>query len=233
MTTDLAALLARTELLSDLGSAELEGVAARGRLASSCRGERLFLEEDPADRVGVVLAGRLKLVQLSPDGREVILRLVGPGELFGAVALFEGAVYPASAIVMADVELLLWTGEALRAAMLDVPVLALNALRLLSVRLGRMQDRVRELATERVERRIARTLLRLIRHAGRRTAEGVEIDMRVTRQEIAELTGTTVFSVSRVLSVWEAVGMVRAGRQQIVVLRPHELVALADDLPPG
>jgi len=224
-------LLASSELFRDLPPEVLESVADRARRHRSARGDHLFLEADPAERVGLVLSGRLKLVQLSADGREVILRLVGPGEVFGAVAVFEGASYPASAVVMEDAEVMLWTGDVLRSAMLETPQLALNAVRLLSVRLGRMQRRVRELATERVERRIARAVLRLVRHAGRRTDDGVEIDMPVTRQEIAELTGTTLFTVSRVLSSWEESGLVRTGRQKVVILRPHALVSLAEDLP--
>ncbi len=231
MKPELVDLLAATELFRDVPPGAVESVAGLGQRRRRARGESLFLEADPADRVGLVLAGRLKLVQLSADGREVILRLVGPGELFGAVAIFEDASYPASAVVMEDADVLLWTGGVLRDAMLEMPRLALNALRLLSVRLGRMQRRVRELATERVERRIARAVLRLVRHAGRRTHDGVEIDMPVTRQEIAELTGTTLFTVSRVLSSWEESGLVRTGRQKIVILRPHGLVSLAEDLP--
>jgi CRP-like cAMP-binding protein len=230
-TPEIVDLLASSELFRDLPPEALASAAGRSRRHRADRGERLFLEADPADRVGLVLSGRLKLVQLSADGREVILRLVGPGGLFGAVALFEHAAYPASAVVMEDVEVLLWSGDALRGAMLETPQLALNALRLLSARLGRMQDRVRELATERVERRIARAVLRLVRHAGRRTDDGVQIDMPVTRQEIAELTGTTLFTVSRVLSSWEESGLVRTGRQKVVILRPHALVSLAEDLP--
>lgn len=232
MSAEMGAILAGTVLLEGLAVDQLEVVASRGRRRTAARGERLFLEGDAAEQVGVVLSGRLKLVQLSPDGREVILRLVGRGELFGAVALFEGSAYPAAAVVMEDAEVLLWSGAVLRAAMLEAPQLALNALRLLSLRLRRTQERLRQLATERVERRVAHTLLRLVRHAGRRTDDGVEIDMPVTRQEIAELSGTTLFTVSRVVSAWEEAGLVRAGRQRIVVLDPHRLVALAEDLPP-
>lgn len=231
MAPELVDLLASSELFRDLPPGALESVAGHARRHRSTRGERLFHEADPADRVGLVLSGRLKLVQLSADGREVILRLVGPDELFGAVAIFEHATYPASAVVMENAEVLLWTGGVLRGAMLETPQLAFNALRLLSARLGRMQRRVRELATERVERRIARAVLRLVRHAGRRTDDGVEIGMPVTRQEIAELTGTTLFTVSRVLSAWEESGLVRTGRQKVVILRPHALVSLAEDLP--
>ena len=224
-------LLAGTDLFRDLPRDDLERIARRARTRSAARGDSLFAEADPAEQVGLVLSGRLKLVQLSADGREVILRLVGPGGLVGAVALFEGAAYPASAVAMEATEVLLWSGGDLRSEMLDSPALAVNALRVLAGRMGRLQDRLRELTTERVERRIARALLRLVRHAGRRTDEGVEIDMRVTRQEIAELTGTTLFTVSRTLSAWEEAGMVRTGRQQVIILRPHALVALAEDLP--
>lgn len=231
MEISLVDLLAKTALFRGLPRADLEALAGRARSHRAARGDVLFREADPADRVGVVVSGRLKLVQVSADGREVIVRLVGQGGLFGAVALFEDAVYPASVVAMAESEALLWAGADLRAVMHETPVLALNALRLLAGRLGRMQERVRELTTERVERRIARAVLRLVRHAGRRTEEGVEIDMLVTRQEIAELTGTTLFTVSRTLSTWEEAGMIRTGRQRVVVLRPHALVALAEDLP--
>lgn len=224
-------LLAGTELFRDLSRGDLEVVAGQARPNSVARGRSLFMEGDEADRVGMVLSGRLKLVQIAADGREVIVRLVARGGMFGAVALFEDAVYPASAQAMEDTEALLWSGADLRAAMLKTPALAVNALRVLSGRMERLQDRVRELATERVERRIARALLRLVRHAGRRTDEGVAIDMAVTRQEIAELTGTTLFTVSRTLASWESAGLVRTGRQRIVVLNPHGLVALAEDLP--
>lgn len=231
MDPSVAELLARTPLLRGLDRTQVEAVAARARRRRADRGEALFAEGDPASTVGFVLSGRLKLVQLSADGREVILRVVGPGELFGAVGLFEGSVYPATAEAMEDAEILVWRGEDLRDAMLETPALALNALRVLAERLGRMQERVRELATERVERRIARALLRLVRHAGRRTEKGVEIDMAITRQEIGELTGTTLFTVSRTLSAWEAAGIVKAGRRRVVVLRPHALVAIGEDLP--
>jgi cAMP-binding proteins - catabolite gene activator and regulatory subunit of cAMP-dependent protein kinases len=85
--------------------------------------------------------------------------------------------------------------------------------------------------TERVERRVARALLRLVQEAGRRVDAGVEIDFPVSRQDIAEMTGTTLYTVSRLLSSWEERGIVRSGRQRIILTTPHALVALAEDLP--
>jgi CRP-like cAMP-binding protein len=112
------------------------------------------------------------------------------------------------------------------------PRVALNAIRLLAGRIQEFQDRLRELATERVERRIARTLIRLTRQAGRKTAEGVLIDLPLTRQDLAEMCGTTLYTVSRTLSQWESQGLVRSKREQVLVLFPHGLVQIAEDLPP-
>ena len=94
-----------------------------------------------------------------------------------------------------------------------------------------LQDRLREMATERVERRIANTLLRLARQTGRKTPEGVQIDLPLSRQDLAELCGTTLYTVSRTLSRWEMDGIVEAGRERVVIRAPHRLVMIAQDLP--
>jgi CRP-like cAMP-binding protein len=104
-------------------------------------------------------------------------------------------------------------------------------MRLLSERLREVQERFRELATERVAQRIARALLRLVRQAGRRVKNGVLIDMPLSRQDLAEMTGTTLYTVSRTLSEWESRGILESGREKVLVKRPHALVAIAEDLP--
>jgi CRP-like cAMP-binding protein len=113
------------------------------------------------------------------------------------------------------------------------PTVAINAVRFIAERLHDLQRRYRQLMTERVERRVARALLRLVRDAGRRLATGVEIDFPVSRQDIAEMTGTTLYTVSRLMSSWEERGILGGGRQRIVLLKPHALVAIAEDLPPS
>jgi CRP-like cAMP-binding protein len=87
------------------------------------------------------------------------------------------------------------------------------------------------MSTEQVERRIAHTLLRLVKQAGRKTAQGIEIDFPISRQDIAEMTGTTLHTVSRTLSAWETQGLVEGGRQRIVVCDPHRLFMLAEQRP--
>jgi CRP-like cAMP-binding protein len=110
------------------------------------------------------------------------------------------------------------------------PRLAINSINILSQRIQEFQDRLREMATERVERRIARTLLRLASQTGRKTEQGILIDLSLTRQDLAEMTGTTLYTVSRTLSQWEKDGLVKSQREQVMILAPHRLVVLAEDM---
>jgi CRP-like cAMP-binding protein len=110
------------------------------------------------------------------------------------------------------------------------PGLALNGLRLVAGRFQELQSRYQELATERVERRVARTLLRLARQTGRRTEEGVLIDLPLSRQDLGEMTGTTLYTVSRILSNWEQQALIQTGRERVIICNPHGLVVIAEDL---
>ena len=108
--------------------------------------------------------------------------------------------------------------------------LSLNVLRSVSDRLQALRMQYRQLATEKVERRIARALLKLMQRAGTRVDDGVLLDLPLTREDLAQLTGTTVYTVSRIVSRWEASGLLRSGRQQLVIRDPDTLLSIADDL---
>ena len=223
--------LASSPLFAGLDREALAAVFAVARERAVEDGETAFREGEPADSFCVVAAGRLKLTQVGPEGHEVILRFVGPGEAAAALAVFDGTTYPGTASAVGPTRVLLWPRAELQLLLGRHPALALSLLRLLSERLREVQERFRELATERVARRIARALLRLVRQAGRKVEEGVLIDMPLSRQNLAEMTGATLFTVSRTLSEWEARGIIRSGRERVVVTRPHALVAIAEDLP--
>ena len=224
---------AMTPLLQGLSTDALEEVLAGASEKRVEAGRTLFREGDPASALYVVLTGRLKLTQVVADGHEVILRFAGPGDALAALALFEGATYPLSAEAVVESHVLVWHREALTDMFRRHPQLSINAMQLLSERLREVQERFRELATERVAQRIARALLRLVRQAGRKVEGGVLIDLPLSRQNLAEMTGTTLFTVSRVLSQWEAEGILESGRERVLVRNPHGLVALAEDLPPS
>jgi CRP/FNR family transcriptional regulator, nitrogen oxide reductase regulator len=170
---------------------------------------------------------------VTPDGQQVILLMVGPHQIFGAVSATGPAEYPTSAEAVMPSAALAWDRERMHHFFDTVPRLARNAMELVAGHVQELQDRLREMATERVERRLAHTLLRLIGHAGRKVDEGVLLDLPLTRQDLAEMTGTTLYTVSRILSRWEAEGITRSRRQQVLVRTPHRLVAIAEDLPPG
>lgn len=206
-------------------------LAAEARLKRVRDGGYFFHEGEPATVLYVLTEGRVKFTQVTPEGHGVLLRVVGPGETFGAVAALGDAIHPATAQADGDCAALGWTGDAISGLMERYPRLALNALRFLAGRLLEFQDRYRELATQRVERRIAHALLRLMRQIGKRTGAGVLIDLPLSRQEIAEMTGTTLFTVSRSMSAWEARGIVESGRERVLIRRPKELEAIAEDLP--
>jgi CRP/FNR family transcriptional regulator, nitrogen oxide reductase regulator len=195
--------------------------------AGSC----FFLQSDLATLFYVLIEGRVRLTQVTAEGQQVILRFITPGEGMGIVAALGAMDYPASAEALGACQALMWEGRMVAALMERYPRLALNGMRLLAQRVREFQDRLRELATERVERRVARMLLRLARQSGHKVAGGILIDLPLSRQTLAEMTGTTLYTVSRILSQWEAQGLVESGRERVVIRHPHGLVVIADDLP--
>lgn len=227
----------RIDIDSELSGVPLfDGVSdvIRARIVASSRpvarnaGEAFFKEGDPADTFLVVISGRVKLTQVSPAGHQVVLRVLSAGQAFGAAGAFGDPTYPVNAEAVERTEALSWTSAAMRRFFETEPRIALNALQFVAGRLHDLQRRYRQLTTEAVDRRVARTLLRLIQEAGRQSDAGTEIAFPITRQDIAEMTGTTLYTASRLLSAWERQGILRSGRRRIVVLDPSALTAVVD-----
>ena len=221
-------------LFQGLPESALEQAIACARRTRCPKGGTLFEQGAAPEAFHLILAGRLKVSQTTPAGQRVIIRYLGPREIAGCVAICGGIPYPATAEAVEDTWLLSWTRARIAELAERYPAIALSALRVMSGRMTELQARLREMQTEPVERRIAHGLGRLVIQAGRRTPKGIEIDFPITRQDLAEMTGTTLHTVSRTLSKWEAAGIVAGGRQRVVILQPQALVGIADDLPdPG
>lgn len=227
---DERVLVKPVALFADLDADALDTVKTAAHVKSVPSGSTFFREGDPASTFFVVTSGSVKLTQLTPEGHQVVMRLIGPGDAFGGVAAFGGASYPVTAEAVTDVSALEWPGSIMAALMERYPKLAINALRFVAERLHELQVRYRQLATEKVERRVARTLLRLVHQTGRRVDSGVLIDLPLSREDIAQMTGTTLYTVSRIISRLEADGIIEAGRQRMVIRNPHGLLAVADDV---
>ncbi len=225
------AALAQIDLFGGLDAAALDAVIAAAQTRHVPAGGFFFHQGAPATTFYVLREGRVRLSQVTPEGQQVVMHFFGPGDGFAIVAALGHAAYPASAEVLEDAVALAWDGEAFSGLMAGMPRLAGNAMQLLAHRMREFQDRMRELATERVERRIARAVLRLAGQAGRKTDAGILVDLPLSRQDLAEMAGTTLYTVSRTLSDWEAQGIVATGRKRVVILHPHALVAIAEDLP--
>jgi CRP-like cAMP-binding protein len=224
-------VLARIPWFSSIGDDALRHVAEEARTRRVEAGAAFFREGEPAASLFVVQNGSVKLTQLTPEGHQVVLRLLGQGDPFGGVSAFGGGAYPATAEAVTNASAYEWPGPVMAGLMERYPKLAMNALRYVAGRLHELQVQYRQLATEKVERRIARALLRLVQQAGRRVEHGVLIDLPLSRDDIAQMTGTTLYTVSRVVSRWEGEGILDAGRQQLVIRKPHALMSLADEMP--
>ena len=228
---DAASLLLQAPLFAGLDTAVLHAAIPLVQTRAYERGLFIFHEGDPATLFYIVKTGRVRLTQLTAEGQQVIIRYLGPGEGMGIIVALSDTSYPVTAETVADTQLLCWYKDDIKQLMLQYPALALSGLNLIAQRFVGLQAQFRELATERVEQRVARTLLRLVRQAGRRTDEGVLIDMPLSRQDLAEMTGTTLYTVSRILSKWEQAGLIQTSRERVVICQSHEIVVIAEDLP--
>jgi len=231
-TSEIAHRLAHVPLFEGLSVDTLVRIVSLAHAKSLETGQLFFGEGDQAETFFVLTSGRVKLTQLTPEGHQVVLRLISPGDAFGGVGAFGDPTYPVNAEAVEPSVALAWMSTTMRQLLETEPVIAVNAVRFIAGRLHDLQQRYRQAMTERVERRVARALLRIVHDAGRRVDGGVEITFPVSRQDIAEMTGTTLYTVSRLLSAWEDRGIVRTGRQRIVLTKPHALTAIAEDLPP-
>lgn len=231
MRTELKQIAARCDLLRGLTPTACEAVLAEARLQEIPAGTTLFYQDDPATRLYILIEGQLRLTQLTPEGHQVIVHHAMPGEGIGIIVALSYMPYPISAETLTDSVVLSWDAETTRRLMHDHPQMAINGMDMIARHFVQISNRFRELATERVERRVARALLRLLRQVGRKVADGVLLDVPLSRQNLAEMTGTTLYTTSRILSQWEKQGWISTGREQVVVLEPHRLAAVAEDLP--
>jgi len=223
--------LRHAELFHDLSAADLAKIYPLARTRQVERDAFFFFHQgDAADLFYVLMAGQVKLTQLTSDGNQQLMRLIQPGEMFGGIAALGNATYPASAQAAQDSTALTWHTDTILQLMETHPRVALNTIHHLAQRVQELQQRNLELATERVERRIAHVLLRLVRASGRKAETGILIDFPLSRQDIAEMSGTTLYTVSRTLNAWQQKGLVEIGRERVLICNPHGLVAIAEDL---
>lgn len=228
MTSVDRSLIASMKLFASFGPEQLDDILRGARSVRYPKNTSVFEQDEEAHSFFVLLHGRLRVLRLMPDGRQVVVRFVTPGEIFGVAMAIGRRTYPGTAVAVVDSVALVWPSAAWPDLVARHPAFALNTLQTMGSRLQEAHTRVAEMSTEQVERRVAHALLRLAQQAGRKIEEGVLIDIPISRQDVAEMTGTTLHTVSRILSAWEEKGWVAGGRQRIVLREPRKLLTLAE-----
>ncbi|MBC7281607.1 Crp/Fnr family transcriptional regulator [Hoeflea sp.] len=222
-------LISGLPAFAGLSGADMDAVLSLARSSRFPKGSEVFSQDEEAGSFFLLLSGHIRVVRTTPGGEQVIARYINEGELFGIAAAMGRPTYPASAVAAVDCVALSWPSAAWQDFQSRVPGFGANAYRTIGARLQDTQSRVMEMSTRQVEQRVAGAVMRLAQQSGRKTEHGVEIDFPISRQDIAEMTGSTLHTVSRLMSAWEEEGIVRSGRQKVTVTDPHALMLVAEN----
>lgn len=218
-------LIAGLPPFSDLSRADLDVILERTRSLRVAEGQSVFEQDAEAHAFFLLLDGYVRVVKTTADGQQVIMRYIGAGQLIGIATALGRTTYPATAVAAVDCLVLAWPNEAWHDLSQRYPAFAAHTYKTVSARMEEAHERVVELATALVDRRVAHALLRLTEQTGRKTDHGVEIAFPISRQDIADMTGTTLHTVSRLLTAWEHLGLVRSTRKRVTVVDGKRLIA--------
>ncbi|MBS1818211.1 MAG: Crp/Fnr family transcriptional regulator [Acidobacteria bacterium] len=226
--TDIDQILRATPSFRRLSAEDRQRVASVARVRQFARGETVFAEGEPSDFFYSVATGRVKVVKMLPSGKEVILEVFGAGEPLGAVAVYEGRPFPASAITMEETACILIPRTTFFSLLEQYPTLVRGILTGLTLRLIELTKRLAELSGGRVEARFARLFLKLAQDIGRPHTDGAFVGLPLSRQELADMTGTTIETCIRIMSRWGKDDIVRTEKDGFVVIDTASLEAIAN-----
>lgn len=224
----LLAEITQVPLFQGVPQADLLRLLQAAHRQSLSAGGFFFLQGDPAERMYVLLDGRVKLSKIGVDGQQALIRVITPVHLFALVAMTTAHDYLVTAYAAEDSSALYWTRLELMNFVLQAPQMAMNAMTIMAEQLQEIQERFRQAGSERVERRLAYTLMRLAAQSGKKVSQGILIELRLTRQDLAEMCGTTLYTVSRLLKHWQVQGLVITGRERVILCNPHDLARIVE-----
>lgn len=217
--------LRQISLFAGLSDTALGALATRVRVRAYRKGEVLFHKDDPGTSLFLLRGGRVKISTFSSEGKEAVFTVHGPGDVFGELALLDGAPRSATATALEPSRLLTIDRTAFVAFLREQPDAALILLSELTARVRRLSSQVEDLMFLDIPGRLARTLLRLGEQYGRRTERGVEIDLQITQTELGGMVGATRVSVNRLLHWFAERGLIAIDERRIVLIRPEALQA--------
>jgi CRP/FNR family transcriptional regulator len=219
--------LGRVTLFRRMSAADRTRIAEASRLLVFARGDLIFSEGDAADALLCILDGRVKVFKSTPAGKEFILEIFGAGDPLGAVAVYESLPFPASAMALDATTCLSLPKRDFFLLLEQHPPLVRGLLSGLTLRLAELTRRLAELTGARVEARFARLFLKLAGQIGRHDRGGVFLPMALSRQELADLTGTTIETAIRIMSRWQKEDVLHTEKDGFVILDQSTLEEVA------
>ncbi len=215
--------LSEAPLLSELSSADAEAFRPHARVLLLGRGERLYQQGETGDCLYVVIAGKLKLTRSSTDGREVLVRVIGPGEMFGELAMFDPTYRTATATALTDSRLAMIAHDDLAAILADRPSVAMLLLRALAHRLSEVTDAATSLVFTDVPGRVARALLELADKFGEPQEDAILVAHDLTQEELAQLVGASRETVNKALADFAGRGWILLSAKSVLIIDPERL----------
>ncbi len=209
--------LRQVSIFSTLSPQEVKEIQPYVRVERYKKKESIFSEGDPSDWLYIVRTGKVKITKISHEGKEIILEVISPMDFFGGIAVMRGFPYPANAVAMENTELLKISRKNLLHIMDRFPGLMYCLATNIGDRIKGSHETLKSIALEKVESRIASLLIKLSDKAGEKTPEGVLINMRLTKQDIAEMVGTTVETSIRTMSKLKKIGLVSSKTGKILI----------------
>ena len=225
MAFSRATLVQGFPLFSNISSEGCREIVSLAHQEDFVRRQTIYLEGDPVRQILLLISGCAKVSQLGQNGSEVILRLNSPGEMVGKVG-FGQARHCSMAQALSPSSALVWDAAVFESLCQRFPALRCNMLHTINERLEKLEERFREISTERVASRLSREIIRLLSQVGRPVNGKIEINL--SREELAQLIGTTLFTVSRLLSDWDTRGIVSTRREAVSVNDLQALRQLAE-----
>jgi CRP-like cAMP-binding protein len=227
MSTSLDDVLRQSALFRRLKPEDRVRLAGVSSVRAFDKGASLFAEADESDLMFTVLTGRVKVYKTTARGTDVILEIFGPGDPVGAVAVYESRPYPASAVAIEPTTCLVIPRKEFFFLLETYPTLVRGLLVGLTHRLVELTNRLAELSGGRIEGRFARFFLKLADQMGRPERGGTFIPLALSRQELADMIGTTIETSIRIMSRWAKDDVVRTDKDGFVLLNRASLESLA------
>lgn len=209
--------LSDIDMFKGLDPKDLKEIEPLFQSLSIQKRESIFSEGDPSDWLYVVEKGKVKITKLSQEGKEIILELIQPAGMFGGIAVVKGFPYPANAVVMEDATLLRISRANLMKVLDRFPEVMFSLIQNLGERLKDSHETKKNIALEKVSSRIAALLSKLAEQTGTKTPGGVSIELKLTKQDIAEMVGTTVETSIRTMSRFKKLGIIEEKAGKIII----------------